>query len=120
MLRRRVMEESKQGSQYPFYSDYPTITEYGTFCFQPQTEDKAITNLFLKLDDTPYNYCGGATKSTILYVEYTAENIAIRKNLPTNPVWIHKEQESSRFSLKRCAGTETYPPLVTFKIDKIS
>lgn len=120
MLRRRVMEESKQGSQYPFYSDYPTITEYGIFCFQPQTKDNTPTNTFLKLDDTPYNWVGSTQKSMIFYIEYTAENIAIRQNLLTNPVWIHKEQESSSFSLKRCGGTEADPALVTFKIDKIS
>lgn len=114
-----MIGESKQGDQYPFYSDYPTITEYGTFYFQPQIEDNTNTNLFLKLDDTHYNWCGGARKNQQIYVEYTEERIIIRQSFE-GFIWIQKEQKSSRFSLKRCSGTENDPALVTFKIDKVS
>ena len=118
LLRRRGMMQANSGTVYPFYSDYPTITEYGTFYFYPQTDDSTITNLFLKIDDTPYNWCGSASKKQTLIIEYTKENIAISQYWGAIN-WIKKVQESSRFSLKRCAGTENDPSLVVFKVEKI-
>lgn len=118
-MRRRMIGESKQGDQYPFYSDYPTITEYGTYIFDSQSDGSKITNMFLKMDNTPYNWAGGAPVSEDLYIVYTKEEIIIRV-ATSQSTWINIKQESSRFSLKRCSGTENDPALVTFKIDKVS
>ena len=120
MLRRRVMEESKQGSQYPFYSDYPTITEYGLYLFDSQSISTSNCNTFIKMDGTSYDWCGGGPLNMDFAVEYTKEKIIVYSNTVMSNVWIIKEQESSSFSLKRCFGTEKDPALVTFKIDKVS
>ena len=114
------MEESKQGSQYPFYSDYPTITEYGVYLFDSQSDSTSISNTFIKMDGTSYNWCGGNSLNRDFAVEYTKEKLTVYANTEMSMVWIIKEQESSSFSLKRCGGTEADPALVTFKIDKIS
>ena len=114
-----MIGESKQGDQYPFYSDYPTITEYGTYIFDSQSDSTTNTNVFLKMDNTPYNWAGGGPLDKDLKIVYTKEEITIY-SVEIGYVWINKKQESSRFSLKRCSGTENDPALVTFKIDKVS
>ncbi len=119
-MRRRMIGESKQGDQYPFYSDYPTITEYGTYIFDSQSDSTTPTNVFLKMDNTPYNYAGSANMNKDFAVVYTKEKLTIYNDTVMKTPWITREQESSTFSLKRCRGTENDPPLVTFKIDKKS
>lgn len=116
-MRRRMIE--KEGEKYPFYSDYPTITEYGTYIFDSQSDETRQSNIFLKMDNTPHNWVGGAPISMDLHIVYTKEEIIIRDARNLQP-WINIKQESSRFSLKRCSGTENDPALVTFKIDKVS
>ena len=119
-MRRRMMEESKQGSQYPFYSNYPTITEYGVYLFDSQSDSTSYDNTFIKMDGTSYNWCGGGPLYRDFAVEYTKEKLTVYSDTVMSSVWIIKEQESSSFSLKRCFGTENDPALVTFKIDKVS
>ncbi len=115
-----MIGESKQGDQYPFYSDYPTISEYGTYIFDSQSDSTKITNIFLKMDNTPYNWAGGAPLDKDFKIVYTKEEITIYNGVESGNIWINKKQESSRFSLKRCSGTENDPALVAFKIDKVS
>ena len=119
-MRRRMIGESKQGDQYPFYSDYPTITEYGTYIFDSQSDSTKNTNTFLKMDNTPYNWAGGSPLDKDFKIVYTKEEITIYDSVEAVHIWINIKQESSRFSLKRCPGTENDPALVTFKIDKVS
>ena len=119
-MRRRMIGESKQGDQYPFYSDYPTITEYGTYIFDSQSDSTKFTNTFLKMDNTPYNYAGGGNMNDDFAVVYTKEKLTIYNDTVMKTPWITRVQESSTFSLKRCDGSEKDPPLVTFKIDKKS
>ena len=119
-MRRRMIGESKKGDQYPFYSDYPTITEYGTYIFDSQSDSTKFTNTFLKMDNTPYNYAGGGNMDKDFVVVYTKEKLAVYHDTTMKIPWINCTQESSTFSLKRCDGTEKAPPLVTFKIDKKS
>lgn len=114
------MEESKQGSQYPFYSDYPTITEYGVYLFDSQSDSTSNSNVFIKMDGTSYNWCGGGPLNRDFAVKYTKEKLTVYSNTVMSNAWIIKEQESSSFSLKICSGTEADPALVTFKIDKVS
>ena len=113
-----IIDESI-GTTYPFYSDYPTITEYGVYFFDSQSDSTSNNNVFIKMDNTPYNYCGGAPLNRDFYVQYTGEYVAAFRDVGMNRPWFRKEQESSRFSLKRCSGTESSPPLVVFKVDKI-
>lgn len=120
LLRRRVMiEEMSMRKMYPFYSDYPIITEYGVYFFDSQSASDSVTNVFLKMDDTNYNYCGGAPLSRDFYIEYTEQGVTGYRDAGFREQWFKREQASSSFSLKRCAGTESAPPLVIFKIDKI-
>lgn len=114
------MEESKQGSQYPFYSDYPTIAEYGIYLFDSQSDSTSNNNVFVKMDNTSYNYCGGAPLDRDFYVEYTKDGVTEYRDTELKQQWFRREQESSSFSLKRCSGTENAPALVVFKVDKIS
>lgn len=112
--------EANSGTVYPFYSDYPTITEYGQYVFTAQTNATTLTNTFIKMDNTACAYAGGSAMNKSFLVEYTKQKLVIYNFTYVGPIWITKEQESNSFSLKRCAGAESSPPLVTFKVDKIS
>ena len=118
-MRRRMITEEGQ-SKYPFYSDYPTITEYGVYLFDSQSDSTSIENVFLKMDDTSYNWCGGGPLNRDFYVEYTEDGLTAYIDAELKQQWFRREQESSSFSLKRCSGVESAPALVVFKVDKIS
>ena len=118
-MRRRMLEEFKQSGKYPFYSDYPTITEYGLYLFDSQSDSVSSSNIFLKMDDTSYNYCGGGPLDIDFYVEYKKDGVAAYIDAGLEQQWFRREQESSSFSLKRCSGIENAPALVVFKVDKI-
>lgn len=120
LLRRRAMMQANSGTVYPFYSDYPTITEYGEYVFTAQTDATTNTNTFIKMDNTAHTYAGGGAMNKTFAVEYSEQKLIVYHNTQTSGyIWITKEQESSSFSLKRCAGTESSPPLVVFKVDRI-
>ena len=112
--------QANSGTVYPFYSDYPTITEYGKYIFTPQTDRAGSSNTFLKMDDTSYQWCGGLNLNESFSATYSREKLIIHSNTDFKGTWIAKEHESSRFSIKRCGGAETDPPLTILKVDKIS
>ena len=120
LMRRREMMQANSGTVYPFYSDYPTITEYGQYVFTAQTDATTLTNTFIKMDNTAYAYAGGGAMNKSFAVEYSEQKLIVYNSAQIDGrIWITKEQESSNFSLKRCAGTESSPPLVVFKVDRI-
>lgn len=115
-MRRRMMGESKQGFK-PYYSNYPIFTEYGTYRLTPQTDDSTITNTYVKLDDTSYNWRGGGPISDIILVTYTENTFEVYKvNYYT---WFTIEQESKVARLKRCAGQENNAAKVEFYVEKV-
>ena len=118
-MRRRMITEEGQ-SKYPFYSDYPTITEYGVYLFDSQSDSTSNSNVFVKMDNTSYSYCGGGPLNIDFYAEYTKDGLTAYRDAGFKQRWFRMEQESSSFSLKRCSGTESAPALVVFKVDKIS
>lgn len=121
MARRRMMMTSAESSDFPFFSDYPVITEYGKYNFYSQSDESTITNTFIKMDDIEYTYCGGGAKSKNFSAVYTAEKLIIYQSPDASgTIWITKNQKSSSFALKRCAGTANAEPLVTLKVEKIS
>ena len=114
------MSEEKGQEKYPFYSDYPTITEYGQYVFTAQTDATNNINTFIKMDNTPYNWAGGGAMNKSFAVEYSEQKLIVYSGTQIGGyIWMTKEQESSNFSLKRCKGTESSPPLVVFKVDRI-
>ena len=121
VMRRRVLSVSKQGFQ-PYYSDYPVFTEYGTYRLTAQTDDSSITNVYVKLDDTSYNWCGSVSKNAKLYVEYAKNSFAVFLSKADGSIanrWFIKEQESKVARFKRCMGTESSEPLVEFYVEKV-
>ena len=112
--------QANSGTVYPFYSDYPTITEYGQYVFTAQTDATNNINTFIKMDNTPYNWAGGGAMNKSFAVEYSEQKLIVYDGTQIGGrIWMAKEQESSNFSLKRCEGTESSPPLVVFKVDRI-
>ena len=119
LMRRRLLSESKQGFK-PYYSNYPIFTEYGTYRLTPQTDDSTITNTYVKLDDTSYNWCGGGARSISIQVIYTENTFEVSRLTPGGLVkWFTKEQESKVARLKRCSGDERSVPLVEFYVEKV-
>lgn len=122
MRRRILFHKSKQGFK-PYYSDFPTFTEYGTYDLTPQEDDTKNSNVYIKLDGTSYNYCGGAALNEKLRIIYTEDSFSVYKRIAyiesMMNKWITKNQTSKIAKFKRCDGTENDKAKMVFYIEKV-
>lgn len=124
MSRRRMMNERNNKMIEPFYSDFPELTETGLYILTPQTEETTNTNIYIEIGENAYRWVASeqfCTPITIFINDDASRAFFydIRDTGIARLQSIKGESGKKTIKLKRCAGKEDSPALVTFYVEQI-